>query len=158
MKNERWQEAIKILNENPSVVEKDWKLLWNLGWCYFKLEQWTKARKSLKRAASLAPGSSTCKWGLGHAYLKTKQYKKAELILAEALEINESHVARVGLALAYLAQGKIKQAENAHLENIRLKPKESQRYESYAAFLSDVGREVEAEEISRKAKEVGRIN
>lgn len=158
MKKERWRETIKLLKANPSVVEKNWELLWNLGWCYFKLEPWNEARKYLASAAQLAPKNYTCKYGLGQVYLKKKQYKKAERILSEALQIKESHAARIGLALAYLAQGKIEKAENTHLENIRLKPKKSERYESYAAFLSDVGREAESAEMSRKAKGLQRIN
>jgi hypothetical protein len=45
-----------------------------------------------------------------------------------------------------------------HLENIRISPKESQRYESYAAFLTDVGRHTEAKRMNQKAKELRRIN
>jgi len=158
MTKERWGEAIELSKENPSRVDKDWKLLWNLGWCYFKLGRWSEARKYLARAENLNPKNFVCKYGLGQAYLKTKQYKKAELILSEALQIKESDIARTSLALAYLAQGKIEEAENMHLQNIRLKPKQGGRYESYAAFLSDVGREAEAEQMSRKAKELERIN
>jgi Tfp pilus assembly protein PilF len=158
MKEERWHEGIKLLKANAPVVEKHWELLWNLGWCYFKLERMDDARKYLAKATQLAPKNHTCKVGLGHVYLKKKQYKKAERILAEALRIKEGHIARIGLALAYLAQGKIEEAENTHLVNIKLKPKKSESYESYAAFLSDVGRDAEAEKMHRKAKEVQRIN
>jgi Tfp pilus assembly protein PilF len=69
-----------------------------------------------------------------------------------------AHPARIGLALAYLAQGKIVEAEQTHLDDIRLKPKKSERYKSYAAFLSDVGGEVEAEKMNRKAKKLQRVN
>ena len=158
MKEERWREAIRLLKDSSSLVEKHWELSWNLGWCYFKLKRMDQARKYLMRAARLAPESHVCKYGLGSVYLKQKQYKKAQSILSESLQIRESHVARIGLALAYLAQGRIEEAENTHLDGIRLKPKRSERYESYAAFLSDVGREAEAEKMSRKAKELQRIN
>jgi Tfp pilus assembly protein PilF len=158
MREERWRDAIKLLKTNSSLVEKHWELLWNLGWCNFKLERMDEARKYLARATKLAPENHVCKYGLGQVYLKTKQYKKAELILSEALQIKESHAARIGLALAYLAQGRVEEAEKTHLNGIRLKPKKSERYESYAAFLSDVGREAEAEKMNRKAKELQRIN
>jgi Flp pilus assembly protein TadD len=158
MKEERWHEAITLLKENPSVVEKHWELLWNLGWCYFKLKRMDDARKFLTKAMQLAPKNHICKFGLGQVYLKKKQYKKAERILSEALQIKESHTARISLALAYLAQGKIGEAENTHLENIKLRPKKSERYEAYADFLSDVGREGEAEKMYRRARELQRIN
>src|SRR5215467_12923949 len=120
------------------MKEKLWELSWNLGWCYFKLKHWAKAQKYLTKAMKLAPANHACKYALGQVYLKKKQYKKAELILAEALHIKESHATRIGLALAYLGQGKIKQAEKTHLDGIKLKPKKSEGYESYATFLSDV--------------------
>jgi CDP-glycerol glycerophosphotransferase len=158
MREERWREAIELLKENSYVVEKHWELLWNLGWCHFKLERMDEARKYLTKAAQLAPDNHVCKYGLGQVYLKNRQYKKAELILSEALRIKESHAARIGLALAYLAQGRIEETENTHLDGIKLKPKRSERYESYAAFLSDVGREDEAEKMNRKVKELQRVN
>lgn len=127
MSEERWPEAITILKENSSVVEKHWELMWNLGWRYFKLERMEEARKHLARAMKLAPENPSCKYGLGQVYLKQKKYKKAQKILSEALQVKEWHASRIGLALAYLAQGKIQEAEKTHLEGIRLKPKKSER-------------------------------
>jgi uncharacterized protein HemY len=62
------------------------------------------------------------KWGLGNVYLKRKHLKKAEVVLTESLRIKELHLTRIALALAYLSQGKVAEAENVHLEGIRLKP------------------------------------
>ena len=112
----------------------------------------------MTRSHRLAPDNAICKWALGSVYLKKKQFKKAEAILSESLRIKESNRSRTTLALAYLAQGKVEEAEKMHLENIRLKPKASERYESYAAFLSDVGREAEAERMNQKAIELRSLN
>jgi Tfp pilus assembly protein PilF len=158
MREERWGEAVRILKENTPAVAKDWELSWNLGWCYFKLGRMDEARKHLARAMRLAPENHACKYGLGQVYLKKKQYKKAEAVLSEALRLKETHLSRRSLAFAYLAQGEIEKAEKTHLDGIRLKPRKSETYESYAAFLSDVGREGEAEQMNRKAKELQRIN
>ena len=158
MREEEWTEAIRILNGNSSTVEIHWELLWNLGWCYFKLDRMKSAGKHLRGALRLAPENRVCKYGLAQVYLKQKRWKKAELLLYESLQAREWHAARIGLALAYLAQGRIKEAEGIHLDGIKLKPKRSERYESYAAFLSDVGRDAEAQEMSRKAKELRRVN
>ena len=57
-----------------------------------------------------------------------------------------------------LEQGKVNEAENTHLDGIRLRPKQSKRYEAYGDFLSDVGREDEAERMNQKAQELKRIN
>lgn len=154
MNAERWADAIKILKCVPSVTETDWRLSWNLGWCYFKLERFEAARKHLSRAAKLAPENATCTWALGTVYLKKRQFAKAEKNLVESLRRRDLHVARISLALTYLEQGRIEEAESVHLEGIKLKPKASGRYESYACFLSDVGREAEAKRMYRKAKQL----
>jgi Tfp pilus assembly protein PilF len=78
--------------------------------------------------------------------------------LYESLQVKKWHAARIGLALAYLAQGRIEEAEQTHLDGIKLKPKRSERYQSYAAFLSDVGRDAEAQDTNRKAEELRNLN
>jgi Flp pilus assembly protein TadD len=156
MRKQRWPAAIKFLNGNLAVAQKNWRFPWNLGWCYFKLGKFNEARKHMIRAAGLAPENATCKWGLGITYLETKHFKKAEVVLAESLRIKESHLTRISLAFAYLAQGKIAEAEKIHLQGIRLQPENGERYDSYAAFLSDVGRETEARRMSIKAKQLSR--
>lgn len=158
MKEHLWLNAIEILSKRSTRAGKHWRLSWNLGWCYFKLHRFDAARRHMMRANQLAPDNDICKWGLGSVYLKKRQFKKAETILSEALRIKESDRSRTALALAYLAQGKITNAEKMHLENIRLKPKASERYESYAAFLSDVGREAESERMIQKAKALRRVH
>ena len=158
MKKEQWLAAINLLQHEQVVVQKNWRFSWNLGWCYFKLDKFDDARKHMIRAARLAPENATCKWGLGNVYLKRRHFKKAEVVLTESLRIKESHLTRIALALAYLSQGKVVEAENVHREGIRLKPKSSGRYESYAAFLTDVGRETEAQTMNQKARKLRRIN
>jgi len=92
MKKEQWLAAIKLLEREVAVVQKNWRFSWNLGWCYFKLAKFDSARKHMIRAALLAPDNPTCKWGLGNVYLKKKHFKKAEVVLTESLGIKESHL------------------------------------------------------------------
>jgi Tfp pilus assembly protein PilF len=158
MRKEQWLSAIKLLKLELAAIQRDWRFSWNLGWCYFKLEKFNDARKQMVRAMRLAPENLTCKWGLGSVYLKTRQFKKAELVLKESLTVRESHLTRIALAFAYLSRGKVAEAEKVHLEGIKLKPKSSQRYESYAAFLSDIGRDAEAQTMSRKAKRLQHVH
>ena len=158
MNEDRWLDAIELLSARSSGAGKHWRLSWNLAWCYFKLERFDEARKHMTRADKLAPSSDVCKWGLGSVYLKKRQFKKAEVVLSEALRLRESDRSRTALALAYLAQGKIAEAEEMHRENIKLKPKDSARYESYAAFLSDVGRERESEKMMQKVRMLRAVN
>lgn len=152
MKELRYQDAANLLSKKSSDSGRHWRLSWNLGWCYFNLRRFNDAAKHMMRANELAPDNAICKWGMGSVYLKKRQFKKAEAILAESLRIKEWHNTRTSLALAYLAQGKISEAEQMHVENIKLKPRDAGRYESYAAFLPDVGREAEAEQILQMVK------
>ena len=151
-------EAIELLNKRSSAAGQHWKLSWNLGWCYFKIGRFDDARKHLIRTFKLAPDDAVCKWALGAVYLKKRQFKKAEALLVESLRVKESHVTRISLAFAYLAQGKTTEAEKIHVENIQLGPRSSGRYKAYAAFLSDVGREAEAESMMQKARALRRVN
>ena len=158
MNMERWVEAIKLLKSEFSIVKNDWNLSWNLAWCYFKLNRLDQARTHMIRATKLAPDNFICRFGLGAVYLQRKQYRKAVANCAESLRLKDSHVARINLALAYMKQGKLTEAEKVHLEGIKLKPKSNRRYDSYACFLSDVGREEEAQRMYRKAKKLRQRN
>lgn len=156
MKREHWKEAIDFLQINKTIVKKQWELSWNLGWCYFKLEQFDDARKYLINARKLAPKNHICYWALGTVYQHLHYYKRAEKSLINALKIKDSYLARLILALVYLQQGKFDEAENIHLEGIKLKPQSSERYKSYANFLSDVGREKEAQRMYKKAERLNK--
>ena len=158
MKELRYLDAAKLLSKKSCDSGSHWRLSWNLGWCYFNLRRFDDAEKHMMRANELAPDNASCKWGLGAVYLKKRKFKEAEAILVESLRIKEWRNTRIFLALAYLAQGKISEAEQMHVENIKLKPKDAVRYEWYAAFLSDVGREAEAEQILQIVKAMRSIH
>ncbi len=158
MKKKRWLPAIKLLENRSVVVEENWRFSQDLGWCYFQLDKFEDARKHMVRATRLAPENPACKCGLGMVYIMSKHFSKAEVVLRESLTMEESLLARIGLALAYLSQGKVEDAERIHLEGIRLKPRSSRRHACYAAFLSDVGRETEALIMEKKAWKLRRLN
>jgi Flp pilus assembly protein TadD len=158
MKKERWLPAIKLLKHRLVVAEENWQFSGDLGWCYFKLDKFEEARKHMIRATRLAPENPDCKWALGVVYLEKKHFKKAEAVLVESLTKKESYLTRILLALAYLSQGKVEEAEGIHLEGIRLKPKSSRRYKGYAVFLSDVGRKSEARIMEEKARKLRSVN
>jgi Flp pilus assembly protein TadD len=158
MKKEQWLAAIKLLKLGSAVAEENWRFPLNIGWCYFKLGKFDVARKNMLRANRLAPENPVCMCGLGMVYIMRKHFKKAEVALKESLAIEDSLLARAGLALAYLSQGRVEEAERIHLEGIRLKPRSNPRYAGYAAFLSDVGRKREAQIMEEKSKKLRRIN
>lgn len=57
-----------------------------------------------------------------------------------------------------MEEGKLKKAEQVHLDGIALKPDSSERYRGYAVFLSDIGRKVEAQKMYRKSDALKRIH
>jgi hypothetical protein len=44
MQEERWIDAIKLIESQPSLFERHAELSWNLGWAYCKLENWKAAQ------------------------------------------------------------------------------------------------------------------
>jgi Tfp pilus assembly protein PilF len=155
MSKERWLDVIKLLRANLSLVEKDWELSWNLAWC-FKLDQMDEAKTHMERAVGIAPKNSASRYGLGRIYLERKQFKKAETNFAASLRLRDFYAARLALALTYMKQSKNIKAEGIYSEGIKLQPKEARRYEAYADFLSDVGREKEAQTMYKKATNIRR--
>jgi predicted Zn-dependent protease len=51
-----------------------------------------------------------------------------------------------------MQRGKLGEAEQIHLRGIDLKPESPDRWESYACFLEDVGRQGEAQAAYKKAR------
>jgi len=151
MQTEDWLGAIDLVQNHTETVQTHWELSWNLGWAYFKLDRFKEARKCLLTAARLAPDNPVCNWALGLVRRRLKNYKAAEVALRRSLRIRDSYIARMVLALTYMEQGKIDEAEHVHVEGLRLRPN-GERYKAYADFLSDVGREEEAQHLYRKAR------
>jgi len=158
MKDARYLEAVRLLSDKSSDSGRYMKLSFNLGLCYFELGRFDEALQHMIRANQLAPESAFCKWGLGLVHLKKKEFKTAEILLAKSLQKKEFYPARIALTLAYLSQGKVAEAEKTHLDGIKLRPDRKEGYKGYAAFLSDVGRDHEAERMREKAKELTGIN
>jgi tetratricopeptide (TPR) repeat protein len=154
MKAKRWSEAIALFNREPSIVANDWKSLWNLGWCHYKLGKFSEAGRCFRSADAMAPENADCKWARGVVYLEKRNYKKAERFLLESLRLRERLPARAALVLAYLAQGKVALAEKVHLDGIATGTRLSERYKGYAAFLSDVGRKDEADQMRQEANRI----
>jgi len=86
MKKEHWLAAIKLLQREQVVIQKNWRFSWNLGWCYFKLDKFDDARKYMIRASRLAPENPSCKWGLGNVYLKKSILRRRKLSLQNRSE------------------------------------------------------------------------
>jgi Flp pilus assembly protein TadD len=151
MDDKRWEDAIVALG--PKLEEEPIcdELLWSVGWAHFKLEQYAKASSYLRRAADLGPTKSSNAACLAFALFELADYEGAELWFLKALALRDTSLARGGLALVYMKQDKAALAEAVHEEGIRLKPASQERVEAYADFLSDVGREEEAQRLYESA-------
>jgi protein O-GlcNAc transferase len=152
MQEERWVDAIKLIESHPSLLEQHAELSWNLGWAYFKLENWKAAQMHLSRSRGLNPKLAAAWWALGAAQMEDGVLDEAERNVKEALRIRDSSNARGTLALILMHRGKLGEAEQVHLRGIELKPESSDRWESYACFLDDLGRQGDAEAAYKKAR------
>jgi len=152
MQEERWVDAITLIELHPSLFEQDAELSWNLGWAYFKLENWKTAQVHLSRARDLNPKWSAVWWTVAAAEMEAGVLDEAERNAKESLRIRDSSNARRVLALILMQRGKLAEAEQVHLRGIELKPESADRWESYACFLDDVRRQTEAEVAYQKAR------
>jgi len=152
MREERWRDAINLIESYPSHIAKDAELSWNLGWAYFKLEDWNSAQVHLSHARDLNPRMAASWWALAAAQMEDGVLDEAERNVKEALRIRDSSIFRQTLALILMRRGKLSEAEQVHLRGLELKPESPERWETYACFLDDLGRQGEAEAAYRKAK------
>lgn len=154
MSEQRWAEVISALEGESSLVGSEFRLAWNLGWAYFKHGDAAKACEHLEQATALEPENPVGQWALGTALKEIGRSQEAERSLLRALELKESTLPRLTLALLYLEQGRAEEAERIHREGLERRPDSSERWAAYADFLSDVGRESEAEEAKRRSEEL----
>jgi predicted Zn-dependent protease len=151
MQEERWTEAINLIESRPSLFENDAELSWNLGWAYFKLEDWKSAQVHLSRARDLDRKMAASWWALAAAQMEAGVLDKAERNVKEALLIRDSSIFRQTLALVLMQRGKVGEAEQVHLRGLELKPESPERWETYACFLDDLGRQGDAQLAYKKA-------
>jgi len=152
MLQERWQDAVAFLEARPEAVQSDHRLSWTLGWAHFKLRNLETARGLLRTAAEMAPDEYAEHFALGTVCLELSEYAEAEKSLLRAMQIRDTTLARMTLAMAYMEQGRMQEAEQIHLDGLAAEPKSRDRWESYGDFLSDQGRDAEAEKAYAEAK------
>jgi len=152
MQEERWSDAINLIESRPSLFERDATLSWNLGWAYFKLEDWKSAQVHLCRARDLDRKMAASWWALASAQREAGALDEAERNVKEALLIRDSSIFRQTLALILMQRGKVAEAEQIHLRGLELKPESPERWETYACFLDDLGRQSDAEAAYKKAR------
>ena len=152
MDEEHWNEAITLLESYPSAVESHAELSWNLGWAYFKKSDWRTAERHLSHAVRLAPTKAAAWWALGVAQHEGGKLYEAERNLKEALCLRDSSTFRQALALVLMERGKFAEAKQVHLKGLELKPESPERWEVYAIFLQNAGRQPEADAAYKKAR------
>ena len=153
---EQWMEAIAAAKQVLAGDPSNHDVLWNLGWSYFKIGRYKEAAHYLHEAIDHGPVKDSYYAALGVTLSAAEVYDAAELWLLRALAVRDSYLTRIALALVYMKQDLAEAAEAVHKEGIRLKPDDPERLEAYADFLSDVGRDEEAERIHERAKKCPR--
>lgn len=145
MTRESWQAAIRAV-EQVSPGERTPGLNWDHGWALYKLGRFRQARVSLSRAVAQQPQSASFHWSLGVVLQELNKPREAEAQLLASLAIRDSSLGRLTLALLYMEQKRWEEAEAVHLEGLSKAPDDRERVEAYGDFLSDCGREAEAQE------------
>jgi Flp pilus assembly protein TadD len=157
MSEERWEQAVALLSPIADS-SSGFSVLWDLGWAHFKLGDYRLAQQYLRRAVSIEPNNPSGYYGLGAVLLTDGLDSDAELALSRALELRDSSLARLSLALALMKQGRFQEAENVHLVGLELQPDSVERLEAYADFLDDAGRQEEAHSVMSRATLLRQIN
>ena len=153
MRSERWELAIELIEQVP-MEARSADLNWNHGWALFKLDRFERAAQSLRRAVLQRSTHAVSHWALGVVLQAAGDPVAAEKHLRTALSLRDSGLARLSLAVMYMEQGRLDEAERIHVEGLELKPDDKQRVEAYADFLSDCGREPEARVQYARAAEL----
>ena len=156
MQRGRYVDAVALLRRRANETKNDWRLIWDWGWCYFKLDNFQAAKVHLRRATQLAPDNPVCHWAFGMVCQKAGNYRTAGKSLRKALSLKDSYIGRLCLAVTYMEVGKLEEAEQVHLQGIALKPDAAKRYKAYADFLFDVGRKKEERQVRQTAREIAR--
>jgi tetratricopeptide (TPR) repeat protein len=149
---EAYDEIVARLNEEPELDQKDFKLHWSLGWSYYKLRQFEEAALWLRRAVEIEPFQFAGYFALGVTLEELGELDEADANLRLSLRLKDSSVARQALAVVLMEKGAFAEAERVHLDGLQVKPNSADRWEGYADFLSDTGRETEADDARLRAQ------
>ena len=105
----------------------------------------------LSRARGLNRKVAAAWWTLGAAQMDGL-LDEAESNVKEALRITGLVKCSRNVSSNSHAGGKLGEVEQIHLRGIDLNPESPDRWESYACFLEDVGRQGEAQAAYKKAR------
>lgn len=152
MGEEKWREAVNLLTAQRHPIADSYDLLWNWGWCYFKLNEPDTAVIHLRAAVDIEPRNAGGRWALATALAEAGDTEAPEREFLASLQIQDGHLPRTGLALLLLRQGRADEAERVHLEGLRLRPDSRERQESCADFLWDTGRHQESRKAYARAE------
>jgi tetratricopeptide (TPR) repeat protein len=86
-RNERFEEALKLIQSAVKVDPTNPSYLDSLGWAYFKLGKFDEAEKHLKNAARRSPDSATILEHLGDVYQKQNKTELAKNAWQKALNL-----------------------------------------------------------------------
>ncbi len=128
-RQERPKEALQAFERAAEIDTRDPVTLYNIGDAFISLEQPARAIMPLQQAVRLQHDYSLAHYDLSLAHLALKQYPEAEEAARAALRedpemaVQSSNLglgATENLAVAFLNQGKLEEAEDCCKRNLRL--------------------------------------
>lgn len=87
-RNEKFEEALDLINQALKIDPNNPSYLDSLGWAYYKLGKYAEAEKHLKNASRLAPLSATILEHLGDVYQKQNKNDLAGTAWQKALNLS----------------------------------------------------------------------
>lgn len=157
MAQERWREALDLLEGSAEVVQADYRLSWNQGWALLRSNDAVTAASAFERANALEPDNQIALWGLGLAQREMGNLAEAELSMLRSIALRDSAPARLALANLYVQLGRMDEAEMIQREGVRLQPNDRERLEALADLLDDLERNEEATLLRQRASTFGRV-
>jgi Flp pilus assembly protein TadD len=153
MRQSQWREAIALCAAVP-MSELEPEVLWDFAWAHFKIGDYSTARTLFEAALALRPDHAVTLWGLGVVLQRLGVLDGAKRSLRRALELKDSTMVRLDLAIVFMKERDFGAAEQVHLDGLALRPTSAERVEGYGDFLADVGRPDEAEVQYKRARKL----
>lgn len=148
MKENKFEEAVKLLSEMIDDNPKDPIGYINLSNLFIEMNQYDEANILLKRAIELDPNASTAYYSLGNSYYECEQYRDAQQCYEQAIELGlEDGDVFFMLGLALIKQSHHLLAIPYLLRATELDPTDAEKRFQYGLSLAKSNYIDEAKEV-----------
>ena len=120
---QKWDEAIPVLEEQTKINPFDDYAYGQLGRIYWRKQEYAKAETALRKQIEVSPLDKVVQGNLGQLLVQWRKYKEAIPELQKAISLDpEAEMLHVSLGRAYLSLGDTKKGIEEFEEAVKLKP------------------------------------